>query len=293
MDAKTRRPLAPATLLLIALAAGIPVLVSPAAGNELLGAKSVEPPAPHPLAPVLKMAEEGYDRIGREVKDYTCRIIRRERHDGKLRGYEFLSAKIRHEQKNEAGTTPFSVYLHFDKPRKVAGREVLFLEGRNAGRLLVRRGGTRLAYVTTFLKPTSELAMQESRYPVTDIGIQRLIGRLAEVARADMRHGECNVQFFEGAKIGDRECTRILVEHPVRRKHFLYHRAIVFIDKQRQIPLAYASYTWPEQPGGKPVLMEEYIYADVELNVGLTDDDFDRANPSYAFLKKDTALAGN
>lgn len=241
----------------------------------------------HPLAPVLRLAEEGYARISGEIQDYTCRIIRRERIDGRLRGYEFISAKIRHEQVGAESNDPFSVYLHFDKPARVAGREVLYLEGRNAGRMLVRRGGTRMSYVTTFLAPDSPLAMEESKYPVTDIGFRRLIGRLIEVMREDMQYGECTVQFFEGAKIGDRECTRILVEHPAPRDHFRFHRAIVFIDKEHQIPLGYASYTWPEKRGGKPLLVEEYIYADVKLNVGLTDADFDRDNPSYGFLKRD------
>lgn len=264
--------------------AGLLLFVAASAGraDDLATETSAEE---HPLAPVLRMAQEGYDRIGAEVKDYTCRIIRRERIDGRLRGYEFISAKIRHETPDQE--TPFSVYLHFDKPRQVAGREVLFLEGRNAGRMLVRRGGTRMAYVTTYLAPNSPLAMEESKYPVSDIGFQRLIARLIDVVKQDMQHDEVTVQFFEGAKIGDRECTRILVEHPVPREHFRFHRAVVFIDKERQIPLGYASYTWPEEPGGKPLLVEEYIYANVELNVGLTEEDFDRENKAYNFLRRD------
>ncbi|MEM6799723.1 MAG: DUF1571 domain-containing protein [Planctomycetota bacterium] len=259
-----------------------------------------EPASQHPLEPVLAMAQEAYDRIGAEVQDYTCRIIRRERLGGKLRPYEFMRAKIRHElpldESNEAASgdnaaTPFSVYLQFEKPRALAGREVLFVEGRNAGRMLVRRGGTRLAYVTTYLSPDSPLAVKESRYPITDVGFHRLIGRLIEVVKEDLEHDECRVQFFEGAKIGDRVCTRVLVEHPTQRDHFRYHRAIIFIDTDRQIPLGYASYTWSDKPGGKPVLVEEYLYTDVKLNVGLTDDDFDRDNPAYGFLKRDAVVA--
>ncbi len=250
--------------------------------------------ATHPLQPVLQMAESAYQRIGSDIQDYTCRIIRRERLGGKLRPYEFMRAKIRHQSLNEAGTepaSPFSVYLRFEKPKTLGGREVLFLEGKNAGRMLVRRGGTRLAYVTTYLAPTSELALKESRYPITDVGFHRLIGRLVEVIKEDMQHEECQVQFFEDAKIGDRSCTRILVEHPRPRDHFRYHRAIVFIDTERQIPLGYASYRWPRKPGGKPVLMEEYLYTDVKLNVGLTDADFDRSNPAYGFLKREPVVA--
>lgn len=247
----------------------------------------------HPLRPLLAMAVEGRERIARDIRDYTCRVIRRERRDGQMRRYEAISAKVRHAwpATGEDSARPFSVYLHFDRPGSLAGREVLFVEGRNSGRMLVRRGGRRLAYLTTFLAVDSPIALRESRYPVTDLGFERLLARLIEVIHEDLQHGECEVQFFEGAKVADRQCTRVLVEHPVRRDHFRYHRAIVFIDKEWQLPLGYASYTWPEQPGGKPVLMEEYIYTAVELNVGLTDADFDRHNPAYGFVRPEELAA--
>lgn len=242
----------------------------------------------HPLKPVLKMAQEGLTRLTSEVRDYTCKIVRRERLGGKMQSYEFIRAKIRHAQPatDTRAAVPFSVYLKFLKPKKVSGREVLYLNGRNAGKMLVRNGGTRLSYVTTYLAPDSKLAMQENRYPITEIGMKRLIERLIEVIQEDLQHDECEVSFYNNADVGGRVCTRVVVEHPKRRDHFRYHRAIVFIDDERQIPLGYASYYWPQKSGGKPILLEEYIYADVELNQGLADSDFDRENPDYGFLRE-------
>lgn len=250
-------------------------------------------PAPakeqHPLWPVLRLAEDGAQRIRNNVRDYQFLLVKRERRNGRLKPYEFISGKIRHaDPKTEA---PFSVYLHFEKPSSVAGREVLYLEGRNAGKMLVRRGGRRLAYVTTYLDPESPIALEENRYPVTDIGFLTLIERVSEVMREDLQRGECSVQFFKNAKIGDTVCTRVVVEHPYRRDYFRYHRAVVFIDEQRGLPLAYASYQWPRTPGGKPLLVEEYIYTDVQLNVGLTDSDFSRENPTYGFLPREATVA--
>lgn len=267
-------------------------------GDALFAGDQTATTPAHPLTPVLKLAQDAHDRIAAEINDYTCNVIRRERLGGKLRPYEYFQLKIRHEQPaaDNSGSSnlsegdpaiPFSVYLRFQKPKSLAGREVLYLEGRNAGRMLVHRGGTRLAYITTYLAPDSELALKETRYPVTDIGFHRLLGRLIEIIHEDMQHDECQVQFFDNAKIGDRQCTRIVVEHPMPREHFRYHRAIIFVDTERQIPLGYASYTWPETPGDKPVLVEEYLYTKVKLNVGLTDEDFDRDHPEYGFLKRD------
>lgn len=257
------------------------ILTSTGVAGAAAEGTSTTAPQEHALAPVLRLAEKGLVSIG-EIRDYTCTIIKRERRDGKLKPYEFVNAKIRHA--DPENDTPFSVYLKFDKPASVAGRELLYLEGRNAGKMLVRRGGRRLAYVTAYVDPTSPMALQENRYPVTDIGFLNLTKQLIDVMREDMQHDECTVKYFKNAKIGDSVCTRIVVEHPYRRDYFRYHRAVVFIDEQRGLPLAYGSYDWPDKPGDEPRLVEEYIHAHVELNVGLTDEDFSRENPAYGFL---------
>ena len=75
----------------------------------------------------------------------------------------------------------------------------------------------------------------------------------------------------------------IEVVHDERRTPFEFHKAQVFIDDELNIPVRYVAYDWPSTPGGKPILMEEYTYVDVVLNVGLTDRDFDITNPEYSY----------
>lgn len=279
----------PTARLCLGVCWGLFALAAASTSAETLSPVSQRASEEHPLTPVLAMAEEGLRQLQENVADYTCTIIKRERHGGKLRPYEFLEAKIREPRAaGEGAATPKSIYVRFLKPASVAGREALFVQGRDSDKMLVRRGGTRLAYVTTYLAVDSPLAMEETRYPITDIGFARLVERLISVIHEDLNHDECGVRFFENAKIGDRVCTRITVEHPVERDHFRYHRAVVFLDAERNLPLGYASYTWPTEPGGKPVLVEEYIYTNVRLNVGLTDADFDAENPSYGFKRRDS-----
>lgn len=240
----------------------------------------------HPLYPALVLAEDSLESIEENIDDYTCKIVRRERIAGKLGKYEFINAKVRHEQQAEGDAqTPFSVYLQFDKPASVEGRAALFIDGSHGGRVLVRRGGQRMAYMTTYIKPDSRLAMRENRYPITDVGFKRLVQRLIEVIENDMQYDECEVTFYKGAKVDERTCTRIEVVHPVERDHFTFHKAMVFVDDKDKIPVGYASFYWPREAGGKPLLLEEYIYTDVDLNVGLLDKDFDRENPDYAFSR--------
>jgi hypothetical protein len=175
--------------------------------------------------------------------------------------------------------------VHFTKPAAVEGREVLYVEGAHGGRMFVKRGGQRMSQLSAFVNPTSASAMRENRYPITEIGFRNLATRLLENIENDFDYQECEVKFFENAKVGDRVCTRIEVVHPRPRDHFTYHKAMVFVDDERHLPIGFASFDWPNEPGGPPVLLEEYIFTDVKLNVGLGDDDFDRENPSYGFTR--------
>lgn len=258
-------------------------LVSLLSAASALGGEAADD---HPLAPVIKYAAKRYAAIDEQVKDYTCTLVKREQVDGRLLGPEFLFVKLR-QGKVEQGKAvkPFAVYLRFLAPAEVKDREVIYFEGRYDGKLIARRGGLRMPYVTAALEPAGELAMQQSRYPITEIGFQTLLKRLLEVAQEDLRYRECEVKYYTGAKINGRVCTMVQVVHPVRRPYFRYHMAKIFIDDELQLPIRFASYDWPEQAGAEPPLMEEYTYLDLKINVGLTDWDFDYRNESYNFRK--------
>ena len=230
----------------------------------------------HPLDPVLRMARERLNGIDDNVKDYTCTLVKRERINGRLLDREHLSCKIRHK--------PFSVYMKFLAPKKLRGREVIYVEGKNDGKLL-GHGVTAIERAVGImrLKPTSPLAMRNNRYPITEAGMRNLVFRLIEVGQEDRKFGECNVKFYNQAKIDKTVCTCLEVVHPVPRKNFRFHMARIYIEDKRKIPIRFESYTWPSKTGGRPVLLEEYTYVNVKLNAGLTDADFDERNPNYKF----------
>lgn len=230
----------------------------------------------HPLDPVLKMAYGGLEAMDKSVRDYTATLVKRERINGKLGEYKYMFVKIRHK--------PFSVYLYFLGPEKVRGREVIYVEGQNHGKLVAHEASGISALVPRVkLDPNSDLAMSGEKYPITKIGIRNLTKELVEVGEQDKRHGECEVKFFKGAKVQDRVCTCLQVVHPVPRKHFRFHLARVYIDDEHQVPIRYESYLWPQEAGGTPPLEEEYTYMKLKFNVGLKDSDFDPDNPNYKF----------
>jgi hypothetical protein len=232
------------------------------------------------------MARESYRRIEREFADYTCHLQKRERIDGRLGETESLFVKVRHERRADGrGAVPFSVYIKFLGPERVRGREVLYVHGANDGKLIVRNGGPKFAYITTAVLPNSSVAMQESRYPLTEIGVKNLTRRLIENGETERKSQKCRVKTLAGAKINDRPCTLIYVAHTDRQGPLPYQYAHIFVDDALQLPVRYAAYDWPEKEGGPPRLLEEYTYTNVRLNVGLTDWDFDHRNEEYQFLK--------
>jgi len=250
------------------------------------GALGAEPAEEHPLRPLLAYAERRLPEIDGQVTDCTYLLVQRERIDGRLKAPRYMSVKLRHEQARDGVVVvPFSVYLQYAWPEQLRGREVVYVRGRNRGKLIVRRGGQRFDFVTLAIDPEGDLAMRDNRYPVTAMGIRNLIDRLVEVAREELQYDEIEVKYFAGSKINGRVCTEIRVTHPVRRDHFRYHIAQIFIDDELKLPIRYASYSWPETDGGEPPLIEEYTYLNLELNVGLSDRDFDHTNPDYGFRK--------
>ncbi len=234
----------------------------------------------HPLAPAMRMAKSGLELIDKDIKDYSCTLVKREQVDGKLGDYEYIYLKVRHN--------PFSVYMYFVSPRNIKGRECIFVAGANDGKLIAHEGGPKLVTLlpTVKIEPTSLIAMRGQRYPITEVGIRNLTAKLVEVAESDLKYGECEVHVNKDAKVNGRSCTNLQVVHPVRRDNFRYHIAQVFIDDQMQVPIRFASYDWPTKEGETPELLEEYTYLNMKVNNGFTDADFDENNGDYKFHNK-------
>lgn len=224
--------------------------------------------------PTLRWAYDGLRDL-EAIDDYSAVLVKRERIGGQVGEYQKMFIKVRHR--------PFSVYLHFLSPASLRGQEVIYVEGQNDGKMWARGTGVRGVFGTVSLQPDGVIAMQGNRYPITEIGILNLVRRLIEVAEADTKYGECEVKYYQGAKVGDRVSTCIEVVHPVPRRNFRFHLARVFVDDELNLPIRYESYSWPTTPGAEPELIEEYTYLDLKLNVGFTDADFDIRNPNYRF----------
>jgi hypothetical protein len=251
----------------------------------------------HPLDPALDMAREALTRIQRgtsdehpRIDDYTCRIAKQERIKGELGQVEYMDAKIRNRKVVDGKlVTPLSVYLKFVHPAAVKGREVIWVEGKNNDKLRAHEGGNLGGILpSVWLDPDGAMAMRGQLHPIYDIGIENLVLKLIERGERERQFGECEVKFTPGVKIrsgrNESVCTVLEVIHPVKRPHFEFHKAEIFIDDALKVPVRYAAYFWPADPGETELpVLEMYTYTNVKLNQKLTDADFDPANPNYNF----------
>lgn len=254
------------------------------AGNLPPAASATTGRAPHPLDRAVNFAKTALRDMQGEVNDYTAILAKRENINGVIGPNCYMNIKVRCPRTLENGeTTPFSIYMKFLRPKDCAGREVIWVEGENQNNLIAHEGSGILRLKTFELSPTGMLAMKGQKYPIFDCGLENLMIKLIEKAERDREVGPCTVNYRDGAQINKRPCSLIELIHEHKQGPYEFHKAQVFIDEELQMPVRYAAYDWPNAPGESPVLLEEYTYYNVKVNVGLKDIDFDRTNPAYKF----------
>jgi hypothetical protein len=200
-----------------------------------------------------------------DLDDYTATFVKQERIDGELRAPETILLKFRR---------PENIYMRFTVGKAV-GREVLFMKGRDEDRALIHERGWKTLF-TIVIAPDDALVLKESRHPITDVGIGRLIDLLATGTDGRIAPGE-----LRWREVGSEGETR-----PTRRIELLSsvvvaacscQRVIVTIDVATSLPVGAEIFDRNDQ------LLGAYQYLDVRPNSGLTDRDFDPGNSTYMF----------
>jgi len=241
-------------------------LSKPATPSATIGE---EPPA----ARALRLITACQSRF-ESVTDYTCTFYKRERINGRLTPLYVMAMKAR--------TKPRSIYFKFADPYK--GREAIFVEGQNGGKILAHDVGfTKLLAGTLELEPSSSRAMEDNRHPITDAGIGALIDTVARRWAAELNSDESVIVFDSDMTIGPRHCQLIESIHTRRQPDFQFYKVRLFIDSELNLPIRFEGYEWPREPGAPADLAEEYSYVDLKLDVGLGDIDFDACNRQYSF----------
>lgn len=275
--------------------AAAPACTPPACAEESTNSAASVPKQAfvHPLSWTIDYATSRAEYIRRNIRDYTCRLIKRERINGDLQAYQFARVKVRSEQRRDGKVIePMSVFMQYLAPASIKDRRVLYVDGENDGKVLVRKGGNLMKHVKLTFDPHGNAVRRESNYPITDIGFDKVVDRLIDRANNDIARdpkGEnTSVSYFRNAKVGERKCTHIRVVHP-EPADMDFHIASLYVDDELRVPIRLVVYGWPAKQDAKPPVLEEYVYVDLRVNVGLTDEDFSPSKLESAPSQSSTA----
>jgi hypothetical protein len=218
----------------------------------------------------------------KKTSDYTATFLKQERLGGTLGEVQTLKLKMRHE--------PFSVYMKWTTGDK--GRELIYVDGQNDGKLLVQPGGWKGRLTGTLaLDPAGTLAMSETRHPVTKAGLVALGESLLEYHHKNLASPsgwQCELQGQQ--TVAGRDCYVFVVHYDSPEVCEIYRKSLQYIDCELSLPICVKNYTWPADAAAPAsdddTLIESYTYTDIRFAQRLADADFDQTNSSYRFSKK-------
>lgn len=214
-----------------------------------------------------------------KIRSMQAQLHKRERIDGTLQELNVIDLKVRLE--------PHAVYMRWHQPD--SGREAIWRQGHDDGVVLVHPGGWRKKLVPLVkVDPLGEQARQISRQPIHTAGLWTFQDHVADFVREQRARGaDVTTTVRPGVTIGGRECYAFRFEslRPGGSVDFVH--VLLFIDRERHLPIALEHYVSP--PGdaaAEPILEESYVFHQVVLDPDLGDIDFDPANPSYEYSKR-------
>jgi hypothetical protein len=163
---------------------------------------------------------------------------------------------------------------------------VIFVAGRNDGKLIVHEVGLRALAGTMELNPDDPKVMATNRHLITEVGIAKIIESAIDIwnnEKKTLDPANIEVRRVSSVEAGGVECEAVEIMHHHQQPGLIYQVGRVYVDKQSRLPVQGELYGWPEKAGEDPPLLEQYTYSNIKTNVGLTDSDFDPGNRDYRF----------
>lgn len=224
------------------------------------------------LDEALEIISESHRSIS-QVQDYVCDFVKQERVGGSLLKPQLIRMKAR--------TNPHCIYFSFQTVHQ--GREAIYHPARFSDKIIAHEGGWK-GYLagTMHLDPTGRMAMSDNRHPVSQAGLDKMITRIHENWHRHLQPHHV-VRIERGVMVDNRSTTMVQTRHGRREDEFEYHVVQVYFDDEHRLPIRFVGYDWPHRTGESPMLVEDYRFRNLRLNVGLSDRDFDPKNPAYKF----------
>lgn len=227
----------------------------------------------------IQLLEKGLGDF-KKVPDYLCTFTKQERISGDLSSVQKITLKLRHE--------PLGIYMKWRSGE--TGQQVIWVEGQNDGKMLVKAGGIKGRLGTLSLDPTSALAMSQSRHPCTMVGLKSAAEKIIHHQKIALDGGNTfNCELRDDAEFDGRPCYRCLVEYTSQQTSTEYRKSEILIDKQLSMPVSVMNFTWANDADPSKIdeetLIEHYMYTDIQVQQQFADLDFSRTNEDYRMVR--------
>ncbi|QDT54342.1 hypothetical protein Pan44_23750 [Caulifigura coniformis] len=227
----------------------------------------------------IEIIEKGVAQFGK-IPDYMATFTKQERIGGDLSQVQQISLKLRHE--------PLSIYMKWRSGQ--TGQQVIWVEGQNEGKMLVKAGGLKGRLGTLSLDPSSGLAMSQSRHPCTMVGLLKAAERILQYQKAAVESGKgFHCELRDDAEFDGRPCYRCVVQYDSAEYSPDYRKSEILIDKQLSMPVSVMNFTWAQDADPAKLdeesLIEHYMYTDIQVQQQFADLDFSRANEDYRMVR--------
>ncbi|MGC2425267.1 MAG: DUF1571 domain-containing protein [Nitrospirota bacterium] len=200
-----------------------------------------------------------------KVEDYTAIFYKQERVNGTVLPEEEIQLKFK---------KPFEIYMKWLPPGPHAGREALYVQGENGGKIAGREGGF-LGFLRGNYDPNGKLAMRKNRHPITDLGLGKLIEAVDKDVKRGRERGELKLTLLGEDEVYGRKAWHILKETPA--EGYYAPKMEMWVDEAIQLPIKLRIFG----PGDK--FLESYGYSDLKINAGLKDEEFTKGYKDYHF----------
>lgn len=163
---------------------------------------------------------------------------------------------------------PFDVRLDWLNESGKVDQTAVYRQGFNDGKVLARRSGLLGALAGIMrLNPTDKLALSDSRHPITEMGI----GKIIERAREDAANDQITVNLSAGDPLDGRATYRF--EFAARDSQPVgglpeARKALIWVDRELKLPIKLELYDESN------ALLERHYFKDLRLNLNLPDSTF-------------------
>ena len=234
---------------------------------------------------LLNLAESSLDHLSHNLVDYTARFEKIEVNENSHQLEKtVMQLKVQTRFRNMTLDAPRRIYLRFSEPSSVSGREVIWRQDLYNGKMAVHEPGFLLSLKTIWLDPNGILAMQGQRHPISEVGIVKLTEQLIQRGKEDLDNPLLSIGLQTNHQYDDLTTHLItIIKNQTSNIEGDYGRAEIVFDPERNLVLSFRSYATPTSPSDSPQLIESYSYHNLQVNVGLTESDFDVTNEQYDF----------